>query len=135
MKILWLILLVHLSTEAPMLPTDGYSIGWWTLDGGGEMWSTGGDFELSGTIGQPDANELLMTGGDFELTGGFWFAQAHGDCNYDAGINLFDFAGYDTCLSGPGAPHAADCECHDFDADGDVDLTDFGAFQAAFAGL
>lgn len=34
------------------------------------MRSTGGEFELSGTIGQPDAGK--MSGGDFTLTGGFW---------------------------------------------------------------
>ncbi len=36
--------------------------------GGGE--SSGGDFELSATIGQTDAGNLL--GGDFTFIGGFW---------------------------------------------------------------
>ncbi len=36
--------------------------------------NNGGDFELSGTIGQPDAG--VMTGGDFELSGGFWHGGA-----------------------------------------------------------
>ena len=53
---------------------DDYAIDWWTIDGGGEMFSTGDDFELSGTIGQPDAG-VLMTGGDFELAGGCWAAK------------------------------------------------------------
>jgi len=48
-----------------------YDVSWTTMDSGGEMWTTGVDFELSGTIGQPDAGPV-MTGGDFELTGGFW---------------------------------------------------------------
>ena len=48
-----------------------YAVDWRTVDGGGEMWCTGGDFELSGTVGQPDAG-AVMTGGDFELAGGFW---------------------------------------------------------------
>lgn len=47
-----------------------YSIGWSTIDGGGGT-STGGDYTLSGTIGQPDAGEP-MTGGSYSLTGGFW---------------------------------------------------------------
>jgi hypothetical protein len=55
---------------AVSLPGD-FDLDWYTIDGGGEMWSAGGDYELSGTIGQPDAS-LVMTGGDFELTGGFW---------------------------------------------------------------
>ncbi|UCC31662.1 MAG: hypothetical protein JSU86_05160, partial [Phycisphaerales bacterium] len=50
---------------------DDFEISRSTIDGGGTMRSTGGDFELSGTIGQPDAGTL--SGGDFELSGGFWF--------------------------------------------------------------
>ncbi|MCG3131847.1 MAG: hypothetical protein FLDDKLPJ_02657 [Phycisphaerae bacterium] len=50
-----------------------FSIFWWTIDGGGAMRTTGGDLELSGTIGQADAGPATpMTGGGFELTGGFW---------------------------------------------------------------
>jgi len=46
-----------------------YNISWYTIDGGGGT-STGGNFSLSGTIGQPDAG--TMAGGNFELRGGFW---------------------------------------------------------------
>jgi hypothetical protein len=49
-----------------------YDLSWFTIDSGGEMWTTGGDFELSGTTGQPDASATVLTGGDFELIGGFW---------------------------------------------------------------
>lgn len=48
----------------------GYDLSWNTIDGGGGK-STGGTFELEGTIGQPDAGGEL-TGGTFSLTGGFW---------------------------------------------------------------
>jgi hypothetical protein len=51
------------------LLAQGYSINWWTLDGGGGT-STGGSYSLGGTIGQPDAG--VMTGGQYTLTGGFW---------------------------------------------------------------
>ncbi len=37
--------------------------------GGGK--SSGGNFMLTGTIGQVDANDVLE-GGDFSLAGGFW---------------------------------------------------------------
>jgi hypothetical protein len=50
-----------------------YSIDWFTIDGGGGT-STGGNYSLSGTIGQPDAG--LMTGGSYSLAGGFWSIQA-----------------------------------------------------------
>jgi hypothetical protein len=48
----------------------GYTITWWTVDGGGETFSTSGSYSLGGTIGQPDAG--LMLGGDYALVGGFW---------------------------------------------------------------
>jgi hypothetical protein len=41
------------------------------MDGGGGM-STGGVYSVSGTIGQPDANQQAMTGGNYSLVGGFW---------------------------------------------------------------
>ena len=46
-----------------------YSIDWYTIDGGGGQ-SSGGDFILTGTIGQPDA--AYSRGGNYELLGGFW---------------------------------------------------------------
>ena len=51
-------------------PQASYDLGWNTVDGGGYTFSTGGDFALGGTIGQPDAG--LLTGGNFALGGGFW---------------------------------------------------------------
>lgn len=47
----------------------GYSLPWWTVDSGGGA-SSGGDYQLSGTIGQPDAGTL--SGGNYQLEGGFW---------------------------------------------------------------
>ena len=41
-----------------------------TIDSGGGT-STGGDFSITGTIGQHDANGQ-SSGGDFLLAGGFW---------------------------------------------------------------
>jgi hypothetical protein len=111
---------------------QNYTIDRWTIDGGGVMRSTGGAFELSGTIGQPDAGQT-MTGGAFELTGGFWFPLTAGDCNEDGGVTLFDHEEFDTCLSGPGGglfnPH---CNCFDLNQSGDVELSDFSKFQTGF---
>ena len=50
---------------------QNYSIDWFTIDGGVGT-SVGGPYSLSGTIGQPDANQQPMTGGNFSLSGGFW---------------------------------------------------------------
>jgi hypothetical protein len=49
---------------------EGYNLGWTTVDAGGYTFSTGGNFALGGTTGQPDAG--LLIGGDFALGGGFW---------------------------------------------------------------
>jgi hypothetical protein len=48
-----------------------------TIDNGGGT-STGGEFSLIGTIGQPDANPQTSAGGEFLLAGGFW-ANATGE--------------------------------------------------------
>ena len=42
-----------------------------TIDAGGGS-STGGSYELTGTIAQPDANPQHSAGGEFVLAGGFW---------------------------------------------------------------
>ena len=45
-------------------------IPWYTIDGGGTTASSGGDFALSGTVGQPDAG--ISSGGIYAAHGGFW---------------------------------------------------------------
>jgi hypothetical protein len=47
-----------------------YSIDWYKIAGGGGT-STGATYQVTGTIGQPDASGA-MTGGSFSVTGGFW---------------------------------------------------------------
>lgn len=112
---------------------DDLALDRYTIDAGGEMFTAGGDFELSGTIGQPDAG--TMSGGGFDLTGGFWFPLALDDCNSDGIVNLYDYGDFEGCLSGPGnGPHEAACNCFDLDGDDDVDLSDVARFQAEFAG-
>jgi hypothetical protein len=49
---------------------QSYSIDWFTIDGGGGV-STGGVYQVSGIIGQPDAG-AAMAGGSYSVTGGFW---------------------------------------------------------------
>ncbi len=88
---------------APAALAQDFDIDWWTVDGGGEMFTTGGEFELSGTIGQPDAG-ATMTGGDFELTGGFWV------------VTLTE---PEPCVG-------------DIDGDGDTDHSDLGELLAAW---
>ena len=49
---------------------QSYSIDWYKIAGGGGT-STGGTYQVTGTIGQPDAGGA-MSGGQYSLTGGFW---------------------------------------------------------------
>jgi hypothetical protein len=60
---------------APAQQGGGFAIPWWTVDGGGQS-SSGGAFNLRGTIGQADAGRA--SGGVYELTGGFWNSSATG---------------------------------------------------------
>jgi hypothetical protein len=52
------------------LHAQNYSIDWYKIAGGGGT-SRGGQYSVSGTIGQPDAGGP-MSGGGYTLTGGFW---------------------------------------------------------------
>jgi hypothetical protein len=66
-------LLLGLILAAPQ-PTHAqtwgdYDLTWYTIDSGAGA-LTGGDYTLTGSIGQPDAGQPL-TGGDYDLTGGF----------------------------------------------------------------
>ncbi len=55
-----------------------------------------------------------------------------GDVNLDGAINLFDFSRFAACDTGPGVPFDCGCAVLDVDEDGDVDRSDFAAFQAGF---
>ena len=106
---------------APAATAQDFDISWYTIDGGGEMFTSGGDFELSGTIGQHDAGPSTgaMTGGDFELVGGFWAISGGDsppcepcDANCDGAVDAFDiepfldllFAGATPCSVCAGDP-------------------------------
>jgi hypothetical protein len=58
---------------------------------------------------------------------------AMGDCDDDGDADLADYTQFPECLSGPGVPYSSSaCECLDSDADGAIDLHDFGAIQTNF---
>jgi len=99
--------------EAPAL-AGVYELSWSTIDGGGGT-SSGGPYELVGTIGQPDAG--AMSGGSYELLGGFWPGGP---------LCLVEFEDYARFAnywldSGSGLPG-------DLDGDLDVDFADLKLF-------
>ncbi|GIV21776.1 MAG: hypothetical protein KatS3mg023_3527 [Armatimonadota bacterium] len=54
-----------------------YDLSWGVISSGGVTFSTGGNFQLGSTIGQPVAlgASPLHTGGNFDLTDGFWHVR------------------------------------------------------------
>jgi hypothetical protein len=60
---------------------NGYTLTWWTIDGGGSQNTGASGYALSGTLGQPDVGKA--TGGGYELIGGYWSgAPPLGSRNY-----------------------------------------------------
>ena len=114
----------------PAAPAVDLTIDWYTIDGGGGF-SAGGDFELEGTIGQPDAGAL--TGGDFALTGGFWAVTTPGNlCPGDAdGDGDTDISDLGLLLSNFGMAVTPGTD-GDVNFSGSVDITDLGILLADF---
>jgi hypothetical protein len=50
---------------------DGFDLSWHRVAGGGGTSADGGQYTLSGTIGQSEAGRL-MEGSTFRLSGGYW---------------------------------------------------------------
>jgi hypothetical protein len=118
-------------------------IPWYTIDGGGILFAIGGDYELSGTIGQPDAG-AVMIGGDYVLIGGFWQGMSAGpvactgDLNCDGQVDFEDINPFVLRLSNPAAYAAQYPDCPDangdINGDGEVGFTDINPFVALLSG-
>ena len=63
---------------------------------------------------------------------GAYEAPTAGDCNGDERVDLVDYEVFHACLTGPGVQAMPSCWMLDLDADGDVDLSDYAAFQRWF---
>ncbi|MFI4898570.1 MAG: GC-type dockerin domain-anchored protein [Phycisphaerales bacterium JB059] len=101
-----------------------------TVDAGGGV-SSGGAFVLHGTIGQPEAGEVLL-GGSFALAGGFWSGASTGPCNvadFAPPYGTHDFTDVLAFLSAFGAMDPAADLAPPF---GDYDFTDVLTFLTAF---
>lgn len=116
------LVVAHLSFAQP------YDVSWYTMDGGGGMFSTGGTFSIGGTIGQPDAQvSPVMSGGGFDLTGGFWpvsnVCNCLADMNGDGKKDGRDVQQFVACVIGGG-----NCSCADVDQANGVNLADVSVF-------
>jgi len=66
-------LIAVLLAAAPAWAGAPWTVDWWTVDGGGEVFTSGGSWELSGTLGQWDGTaHTASAGGRWQLSGGFW---------------------------------------------------------------
>jgi hypothetical protein len=125
-----------------------YDLSWYTIDGGGAMFTMGaGGLELSGTIGQFDAGSPAapLSGGGYSLVGGFWAVAAsapcpgqRGDADCDGVINFFDIDPFVAALFDPVAYAAMYCGgalCTvDVDCSGSVNFFDIDPFLTCLFG-
>lgn len=116
-------------------PAPQFDLDWFSIDGGGAMFSESRNFQLGGTIGQHDAVQLAA-GGGFELVGGFWAVAlvgqsvpCPGDLNGDGQVDIADLA---QLLSNFGMAAGATPEDGDSDGDGDVDIADLAFLLSNF---
>lgn len=72
MKKLIILLVVLLSFR--VAAAQDYTIETLSIDGGGELVTTGGDYLLGGTAGQPTSE--TSEGGDYTLSAGIWSENA-----------------------------------------------------------
>ena len=93
-----------------------YSISWYTIDGGGGT-SSGGPYQLTGTIGQPDAG--YHDAGPYEVLGGFWVGGPLCIVNLE---QFSTFAAY--WLDGPCNETTNWCGGADLNHLNDVDIVD-----------
>ena len=111
----------------------GYDLSRQTIDGGGAMRAVGGPYELSGTVGQPDAG--VSVGGEYQMSGAFWFEVPPGDAGEDGVVDLRDYAAFQACSTGPdGGALADECRLFDVNHSGTIDLADFAVIQVSFTG-
>lgn len=91
-----------------------YDLSWSTIDSGGGT-SSGGQYILTGTIGQPDTGRTASC--TYHLSGGFWSAPP-------CVVDLHYFAQFSSQWLESGAVEA------NLDGLGDVDILDFEIFVA-----
>ncbi len=105
-----------------------YELRRYTIDSGGTTASAGGNYELGGTIAQPDAG--VMSGGDYALIGGFWggTCRCRPDFDGDCAVGAFDLAtllgAWGPCPEPCASGHAAETCEQDLNGDCVVDAAD-----------
>jgi hypothetical protein len=116
---------VALAVSSLQVQADDYGLTW-SRAGGGTTVSSGGDYELVATVGQPDAGG--MSGGHYDLDGGFWVVESDapepcpGDLDGDGDTDQSDLG---ILLAAWGIDDGGD-----LDGDNDTDQSDLGILLA-----
>ena len=113
----------------------GYDLDWYTIDGGGATYLTGGQYELGATAGQPDAG--FMSGGVYDLGGGFWYGvqpqpACYANCDNSSVtpiLNANDFQ----CFLNAFAANLACANCDGSSVPPVLNANDFQCFLNLFA--
>jgi hypothetical protein len=111
----WILSIIIFTAAISTASDTQYQLNWRTIDGGGGT-SSGGQYKLTGTIGQPDA--AYSSGGDYKVFGGFWPGGPL--CTI---VDFADFAQFARQWLYTGSGLAGD-----LDGDNDVDLEDLKRF-------
>lgn len=120
------------------------TLDWFTIEPGSTI--TDATFELTGVIGQPDANppQAPMTGGGFELLGGFLvggataphcpadLADSGGIGNPDGGVDIIDLLFFLGAFEAGDAAADLDNGSSNGTPDGGVDVSDLLYFLSHF---
>lgn len=111
-----------------------FSVGWYSIDGGGRMDSAGGGWSCGSTSGQADAGSFAapMAGGPWQVAGGFWAVAAPlstvaGDLDCDGALNNFDIDAFVLAITDPAGYAAAHpgCPISNADMNGDNAVNNF----------
>ncbi len=113
----------------------GYDLNWFTMDGGGATYLTGGGYQLGATAGQPDAG--FMAGGAYTLGGGFWYGAGapntcYANCDQSTGNPLLTANDFQ-CFINAFAANNPYANCDGSTGTPALTANDFQCFINAFA--
>jgi hypothetical protein len=112
----------------------GFDLNWFTVDGGGATYLTGGSFQLGATAGQPDAG--LMSGGGFTLGGGFWYGAqgepCYANCDNSTSSPLLTANDFQ-CFLNAYANNSAYANCDNSTGNPALTANDFQCFVNSYA--
>ncbi len=128
-----LVCTIALAAYAVAAGTNEYKIVRSSTGSGGVISSSGGDYQMSSTIGLSQSH--VLAGDEYSVDSGFWYRIASGDCAGDGYVDLADHTRFFDCAEGPeSTSDLVQCRCYDTDQDGSIDLRDFARVQTTFTG-